>query len=229
MLTHSPRPWHKPSHHVGSLLLALHHGGKGTEVLNTPVGAGSEKDVIDRHALQLLTGLELHVVKLGEELVTLLFGYALQRGDTFVNSNACPGVGPIGDARGDVLGSIGHLLVEDGIVVAPEFLPFLHGTVPFGTLGGIFASFQIGKSGLVRSYQACPRTHFDGEVRQGQPTLHAHRADGRTGILHGIARGTGRGHLRHDVEGHVLGRGSLGQRAFYVDAHGPGFLLQDAL
>ena len=180
-------------------------------------------------SLQLLAGLELHVVQHGEELGLLRLGDVFELGDGAVHGDAGAGIGAVGDAGRDVLGPVGHFLVEHGALVRVELLPLLDGLVPFGTLGGVFTTLEIGERRLVGGDDAGARTHLDGQVGQRQTTLHRHGADGAAGIFHSITRGAGGRHPGHDVEGHVLGGGAFGQLALDVDAHRLGLLLQDAL
>ena len=207
----------------------LHDAGKGAEVLDATVRAGTQEAVVNRRALQPLTGLELHIVKLGEESGALGLGNALQLWDASVNGDACTGVSAVGDARLYVLGAVGDLLVEDGVLVAPQQAPLLHGAVPFLALGRILAALQVGKGYFVGSYDARPATHLDTEVRQGEAPLHGEAAYGAARILHHVAGGSAGSHLRHDVQGHVLGRDARLQLALYVDAHALGLALQYAL
>ena len=100
-------------------------------------------------AFQLLAGLELHVLELGLKAGALLFGQAFQCGDTLIDGNACTWVGAVCDAGGNVFGTVGDLLVKDGIIVAAQGFPVGHCLVPCLTLGCIFAPFQIGKGGFV--------------------------------------------------------------------------------
>ena len=162
-------------------------------------------------------------------MVSVGLGHLIQRGDALVDGDTGTRVGAIGDARSDVLGTIGDLLVKHGIRVRIELSPLLHGLVPCLAFGGILAALEVFEGDVVGSDETCAATHLDTEVREREATLHAHVTYGRAGILYGIARSTRGSHLCHDVEGHVLGGGTLGQGALDVDAHGLGLALQDGL
>ena len=78
LLAHLPAAWHEPGHHVVGLLPALDNAGKGAEVLDATVGAGTQEAVVHGCAFQSLAWLKLHVGQLLREALALLLGYAFQ-------------------------------------------------------------------------------------------------------------------------------------------------------
>ena len=228
-MTYQPGAGNQPSHYVRRLLLAFDHGGEGTEVLNATVGTGTQKAVVYGRTFQLLSRLELHVVQHGKELSTVSFGHFIQGRDTFVNGNACTGIGTISNARCNVFGTISHFLIENGLGIAVKLFPCFHSLVPCFTLGGIFAVLEVGKSDFIRSDKSGTAAHLDTEVRECQTSFHTHVTHGRTGILHRIAGSARSGHLCHDVKGYILGGSTLGQCTFDIDSHGLGLALKDGL
>ena len=105
LLVNCPRAGNEPGNDVGCLLTPLDDAGKGPEVFNAAVGAGTEEDVVDLRAQQLLTGIEAHILK--SSFFSRKSGYGL--GDT----NSHTGIGSVSDTRLNV-GSIEGLWHNGG-------------------------------------------------------------------------------------------------------------------
>ena len=173
--------------------------------------------------------MELHIVKHGKELCTVCLGNAFQFGNALVNGNSGTGIGSVSDSGSNVLGTIGHFLVEHSIRVAVKLLPFLNSLVPCLSLGGILTSLQVFKGDFIGSDESGATTHLNGQVGQCETAFHAHVANGGAGIFHSITCGSGSGKLCHDIERHILGCCTLGQGSLHIDAHGLGLALENGL
>ena len=93
----------------------------------------------------------------------------------------------------------------------------------------MLAPLDVGEGGLVGGDQPSARAHLNREVAQGETAFHRHLLDGLPGIfdeMTGCARG---GETCDEIERHILGGHTLAKRTVDRDAHGLGFLLEDAL
>ena len=145
------------------------------------------------------------------------------------NANPHAWISAVGDARLYVSGIKRQLLVEDGVVIAPERLPVADGLVPRLALRGILPALQVSKRHLVGSHEPTTGPHLYREVTKRQAALHREVSHHVAAVLHKVTCCSRRSELGHQVECHVLGRNALLQRAVDADAHGLGFLLQNAL
>ena len=116
-------------------------------------------------AFEFLARLELHIIKLSEELLLLGLVHAIECRNAFVDGNTCTRVCSVGDARLDIFGMESNFLVKNGIVVALELAPCSNSLVPVFSLRSILAALEVSEGGLVGGYQTCTRTHLDGKVR----------------------------------------------------------------
>ena len=144
-------------------------------ILYTAVGAGTQETVVDRRSLQLLPGLEPHIVKLGLKLQLIGLRETLINRHRTVNGYACAGVGSVCNARCYITGLIGHLLVKTGVGIGIELAPLGDGLVPLGTLGRVFATLQVLKRGLIGSYQTGAAAHLDRQVGERKTGSDRHR------------------------------------------------------
>ena len=101
--------------------------------------------------------------------------------------------------------------------------------VPCLTLWGVFATFDIVESHLIRSYHTAAGAHLYREVAKRQTSFHREVSHHLTSIFYEIARSTAGGNLCHQIEGDVLGGDTFLQLSVHGDAHRLGFLLQDTL
>ena len=204
-------------------MAALDDGGKGAEVFDAAVGAGSQEDVVNGFAHHAFSLLEAHIVE----------GLAVGLGDGggYVGSdgNAHAGIGAVGN-HGLNVGAVElEFFIKHGVVLALERFPISNGLVPLFALGSVGTALEILKGGFVGSYHAAACAHFDGEVAQGEAAFHGEVAHYFSGIFNEVSGGAAGRDFRHQIEGHVFGGDASAQAAVHGDAHGLGFLLQDAL
>ena len=187
------------------LLTSFHNRCKGTEVFNTSVGASTKENIVNRLAQQLFTWFKSHIPQRLAKRCLGGLSHTFCGRNSLSDTHAHTGIGSVGNHRFDISSIVAYLLIKDSILIALECLPIGQRLLPLFTLGCIFTAFDVSKGGFIRSHHPTTGTHLNREVAEGETSLHRETAYGLAGILHKISRSTAGGHLRHHVEGYILG------------------------
>ncbi|CDD49491.1 flp pilus assembly protein TadG [Bacteroides sp. CAG:875] len=212
-----------------SFLTSFHDRSEGPEVLNTSVSTSSQEHIIHFLAQQTFTRLETHVMQGFFKRTLFHVTHTFCSGDMSRNGHTHSRIGTISNHRLDICRIKTNLLVEHGIVIALQRLPISQCLVPFRSFRRIFTTFNVFKGHFVRRNHSSAGTHLDRQVAQGETSFHGQAADSFTGIFHKVTCGTTGRHLRHHIQGYILGCHTFSQLAVNRDTHGFRTSLKDAL
>ena len=112
-----------------------------------------------------------------------------------------------------------NFLVEDGVVVAVQILPLCNRAIPHGAPGRPGASCDPLNGRIIGRDKAGARTHFDGEIAQGQPALDGQGARGVSGEFDEMTAAAGDADFGDDFQRDVLARRPRTDDAIKADAH----------
>mmetsp|Transcript_21506 Transcript_21506/g.62977 ORF Transcript_21506/g.62977 Transcript_21506/m.62977 type:complete len:454 (-) Transcript_21506:323-1684(-) len=202
-------------------LTSLGDGGDVANVLDPAVGAGTDENLFDGHALNVLSSLEANVLQgtLDGGLPRFVVVGGVDLGHLALDGHGVLGGGPPGDGGGDVLRLDDDGLVVLGALVGAEGGPVVHGSIPLFARGAHGPALEIIEGDLVGSDHSGAGAGLDGHVGDGHSRLHGQRFDGGAGEFDGRA-GASRGtDEAADVKDNVLGGDALPEFAIDPDEH----------
>ena len=191
--------------HIRGDLAALDVLGDLLKIGEAAVGAATKEGHVDLDSLDGGAGGELHVLDRLGGRVAVLLGKVLGIRDRLVDEDGLSRGDAPGDGRQDLFGAEIDDVVVDGVLVGGDGLPTGDGGVPLGSRGGVGASAEVLKGGLVRIHVAYAGTALDRHVADGHALFLTKSVEGRAAVFVGVADATVHPELADDVQDDVLG------------------------
>mmetsp|Transcript_95484 Transcript_95484/g.139439 ORF Transcript_95484/g.139439 Transcript_95484/m.139439 type:complete len:365 (+) Transcript_95484:1214-2308(+) len=225
LLLDHPRAGHNHGVDVGVDLLALGNGSNSAQVLNTPVGARTNKDLFNLDLVKLLVGLETHVLeralhRRAPQRVLLFRRVRHEAGD---RRNILRRRAPR-HCRCNVRSLDNDFTVILGTSISAERPPVRHSLVPLGTLGGKGTVFEVIEGNVIRGDHASARASLDSHVTHRHASLHRQIRHGVAAEFNHAARATSRADHADNVKDHILRGNARAQLALHLDLHVLGLL-----
>ena len=199
-------------------MLARHHACRQSQILQAPVGAGTDKNAVERDIRDARAGGERHVLQRagrGLAIHRIREGVRVRHASRNVRNHA--GVGAPGNLRSDPGGvKFNHRIIFCADVAGQRF-PTIRRALEILAARHEGAALEISKRGLVGTDHAGARAAFDGHIADGHAAIHGERANGFAGVFDHVAVAAGNPDFPDDGQNDVLG--GHARRAAALDAH----------